>query len=168
VVLSFRPAQASISLDDDGDGGTLNGWKYDDGMLKVRRGAGWGRGPCHPLSLLPVTDGRPLQTYDVKTDGSWPFVDDEKGLFINCQYSFNGSKLRPREGSGSKVRLHFGATVGRPSQHARRGTGAAPASSGRVFRWDSSTPSTSKPSLCGCSICLALWFAVVFVDKSLF
>lgn len=33
-------------------------------------------------------------------------MDDEKGLFINCQYSWNGSKLRPREGSGSKGDWH--------------------------------------------------------------
>lgn len=57
------------------EGGTMNGWKFDDGMLK---------------------------SFDIKTDGTWPFVDDEHGLFINCQYSWSGTKLRPREGSGSK------------------------------------------------------------------
>lgn len=43
-----------------------------------------------------------MRTYDVKTNGTWPFVDDEPGLYINCQYSWDGNELVAKEGSGSK------------------------------------------------------------------
>eukprot|EP01091_Cochliopodium_minus_P009770 TRINITY_DN247_c0_g1_i2.p1 TRINITY_DN247_c0_g1~~TRINITY_DN247_c0_g1_i2.p1 ORF type:complete len:385 (-),score=113.26 TRINITY_DN247_c0_g1_i2:19-1173(-) len=61
---------------DDYQGGTANGWVYENNGI--------------------------LRTFDVKTNGTWPFIDDEPGLYINCQYSWDGYSLKAREGSGSK------------------------------------------------------------------
>jgi len=43
-----------------------------------------------------------VKTFDVKTNGTWPFIDDEPGLYINCQYSWDGIFMKAKEGSGSK------------------------------------------------------------------
>jgi hypothetical protein len=38
----------------------------------------------------------------VRTDGSWPFADEEEGLHVACRYSWTGSKLRSTNGSASR------------------------------------------------------------------
>ncbi len=43
-----------------------------------------------------------LSAYDVKTDGTWPFDTEERGLYVTCRYTWNGAKLRAVEGSGSR------------------------------------------------------------------
>lgn len=77
--LSPLGSPASSPRDEESSGCLLdNAWRYD---------------PQHGT----------LKTFDLKTDGSWPFSQEERGLYIDVQYSWTGSKLRPLVGSGTRA-----------------------------------------------------------------
>ena len=58
--------------------GLVGGWRYEDGVLK---------------------------TYEVRTEGEWPFEDEQRDLLINVKYRFDGKRVVAVEGSASKGEL---------------------------------------------------------------